>query len=299
MFDKKLVISLVRPGRGITEDLPEKSSSSPTYTVPHSTGRYTMSEASSEASDMMEQPDYAGLVNLLPTLRRLVDAGGSVALEPHEAERIRALGFQAQPGTWRVPPLPARLVAGNPLLEPLGDDVDLFWKPSPGESIEAFEVTITDNPANEAFDSLEPMPDENAKRSTAVGVSPRAKPTPDLADDEALEKECAAILEAVERAGGIVPRRSLQKKLWRIKADPFNRSIELLRVRGLIQVEGKMLMAKETRPESSPFHAVPQRDGDIPRVESALGSDQGAGPVNGIRGASRTAPPRKVVENAN
>jgi len=59
----------------------------------------------SATANQIAQPDYAGLVRLLPHLHNLADAAGAVTLEPHEADRIRALGFHAQPGTWSVPSL--------------------------------------------------------------------------------------------------------------------------------------------------------------------------------------------------
>ncbi len=256
---------------------------------------------------MLKQPDYSGLVTLLPKLRRLVDAAGKVMLEPHEVEQIRALGFQAQPGTWVVPRLPGELVAGNPLFEFLGGDVDPFWRPSSGVSHEVPEIAIPDRPTTESLDAFDLMaqnaqaPSGNPSSSTAAQACHGATQIPDLAGDQALEKELTAILEAVERAGGSLPRRSLQKKLWRIKAEQFNRAIELLRVRGVIQVEGKVLVTQAARPASPQFHAVPQPDNDFPQVELPVGPDQGAGPFNGFRGAPLNAlsTARKVIENAN
>jgi hypothetical protein len=48
------------------------------------------------------------------------------------------------------------------------------------------------------------------------------------------------------------------------------------------------------------FHGVPQRISDVPPGESAVGPEESAGPVNGIRGrVSRNSSPKKVIENAN
>jgi hypothetical protein len=135
--------------------------------------------------------------------------------------------------------------------------------------------------------------------STAALVSPDAKLFPDAAADCALEKECAAILEAVERSGGSVPRRNLQKKLWRIKAKPFNCAIELLKSRGLILVDGKMVaIIREVRPrpDSPLFHGVPQPDANVPRIKSDLGPGQSAGTVNGIRGGLYTKHREEMIE---
>jgi len=51
-------------------------------------------------------PTYAELVRFLPSLHRLVDVTGLVTLEPNEVDLIRALGFDAHSGLWRVPPIP-------------------------------------------------------------------------------------------------------------------------------------------------------------------------------------------------
>src|SRR5258705_12861566 len=65
--------------------------------------------------------DYPGLVKLLPLLRILPDALGETMLTTEEAARIRSLGFAAETGRWKVPPLPPELVRGNQLLENFSD----------------------------------------------------------------------------------------------------------------------------------------------------------------------------------
>jgi|SRR5665213_1968335 len=196
---------------------------------------------------MIRQPDYLGLVTLLPILRHLVDAAGVVTLEPEEADRIRALGFHAQAGRWSVPRLPADLVAGNPLLEPLGDDVDHFWKPSSPASAESLQVRVTDTQSAETHDVVDTIsPDApRGTSSSTAPISPEPKTIPELVPDYTLEKECAAIFEAVERAGGRIPKRLLQKKLWRIRAERFNQVIQSLVEQKSIRVEGNMLMASQ------------------------------------------------------
>lgn len=214
---------------------------------------------------MLKQPNYLGLVALLPTLHRLVDAGGKVILEPNEVEQIRALGFHADAGPWRVPRLPANLVAGNPLLEPLGDDVDSFWTPSSEASAETLQAR---QPAETPPDVLDVM-SPGARASSSTTASPRSSEAKTTC---ALEKECAAILAAVERAGGSIPKRLLQKKLWRVRADRFNQVIQSLVERGEIYVEGNMLMAQLVpQPALPQFHMVPQSGRNVPQVASAPG----------------------------
>jgi len=160
------------------------------------------------------------------------------------------LGFDAHSGLWRVPPIPADLVVGNPLLEPLGDDVDSFWKPSLGASAEMPQGEVTRKQAAETPSDLDAMspavdvPSGSPSCSTAVSVAPpQARTLPDLAPDCTPEKECSAILAAVERAGGRIAKRLLQKKLWRIRAERFNQVIQSLVEQESIRVEGNMLMA--------------------------------------------------------
>lgn len=175
----------------------------------------------------IKPPDYAGLIAVLQTLRQLVDATGVVTLESKEAGRIEALGFQAEPGPWRVPSLPAHLVAGDPLLEPLGDDVDPFWRPSaPPAPAQSPAPLTTATPGDQTTGKADAPPSPESET-----------PVP----DRALEKECQAILTAVERSGRRIARRVLQKKLWRFRAEAFNEAIRLLITKGLLNVDGNAL----------------------------------------------------------
>ena len=54
-------------------------------------------------------PNYEGLLKLLYRLKRFPDAIGVTTLMPAEAMEIRALGFRADPGRWKVPALPPDL----------------------------------------------------------------------------------------------------------------------------------------------------------------------------------------------
>jgi hypothetical protein len=66
---------------------------------------------------MTATPDYLGLFRLLDLLRTLPDARRETTLTQEEAARIRSLGFAAEAGCWKVPPLPPELVRGNQLFE--------------------------------------------------------------------------------------------------------------------------------------------------------------------------------------
>lgn len=54
-------------------------------------------------------PDYENLLRLLFRLKRFPDDIGETTLTPAEAMEIRALGFRADPGRWKVPALPPDL----------------------------------------------------------------------------------------------------------------------------------------------------------------------------------------------
>src|SRR5713226_911128 len=79
---------------------------------------------------MWPTPDYATLVKLLPILRNCVDGCGEVTLTVEEAERIQSLGFAAEAGRWKVPPVPPELVRDNPLFECLS----IGWNPAQAEA---------------------------------------------------------------------------------------------------------------------------------------------------------------------
>jgi|SRR5437588_8465459 len=70
-----------------------------------------------EETEATTASDYPGLVKLLPLLRTFPDALGETTLTTEEAAHIRSLGFAAEAGRWKVPPLPPELVSGNQLLE--------------------------------------------------------------------------------------------------------------------------------------------------------------------------------------
>ena len=74
---------------------------------------------------MSTTPNYSALLKLLPLLKNLVDACGEVRLDDDEAAQIRLLGFAAESGRWKVPPIPPELVRDNPLLEHLSTGCDV------------------------------------------------------------------------------------------------------------------------------------------------------------------------------
>jgi hypothetical protein len=218
-------------------------------------------------------------------------------LEPEEAEQIKALGFHTEAGPWSVPPLPADLVAGNPVLAPLGDDVDSFWSPTSRATVEAAQVTITRKHGAEipAVAVVGTPGDGDQDGNPSLPDSPRSRTLPDQGADRSLEKECTAVLAALERAGACIPKRVLQKKLWRIPADHLNEVIRSLVERGEIQIEGNALIAQPVpRSYSNQFHVVPQSGERVPRVESAPWLTGAPDQLTDFGGGSQ-----KVIENAN
>jgi hypothetical protein len=228
-----------------------------------------------------------------------VDATGLVTLETHETDLIRALGFDAQVGPWCVPPLPADLVAGNPLLEHLGESADPFWKPRGGHEAPQAAI-LRDHSAKTqgVTDAVSPWDGAqggNPRSTESLSDSPTARTPLHQAVDPALEKECTSVLAAVERAGGRIAKRLLQKKLWRIRAEQFNEVIRSLVGRGEIQIEEGTLIAQPVpRSDSNQFQVVPQSGEDVPRKESLPGLTRAPDQLMDFGGRGH-----KVIENAN
>lgn len=142
-------------------------------------------------------PDYAALIAVLMTLRRIPDpALGETTLNRSEAKRIRGCGFEARAGgTWRCPLLPDQLVRGNPLLEPLAAGYDQFFR------------------------SLKWNPE-------------RARPLHPVLPSSFTKIE-EAILRVLRRAPDCrLAKRTLQQRLWRLPAKFLNHMIQSLAERG-------------------------------------------------------------------
>ena len=171
-------------------------------------------------------PDYVALVKLLPALRNLVDACGEVTLTAEEAERILSLGFEAQSGRWKCPPLPPELTRDNSLLEPLSAK---WGERTPLQAIpknEGFRETRTANQQGG---------ETRVSRRHLVEAVPdyyktgRPTPQPRTAPDSALIEEAASkIVESLQRrranrsprggfnncSGGILHRYSMRPSGW-------------------------------------------------------------------------------------
>jgi hypothetical protein len=82
------------------------------------------------AADVVREPDYESLVEILTRLWQVPDGLGETMLRTEEAADIRACGFAARAGrVWRCPPLPDALVCWNPLLRHLSDAIDPYARP--------------------------------------------------------------------------------------------------------------------------------------------------------------------------
>jgi hypothetical protein len=162
---------------------------------------------------MSSSADYASLVKLLPILGRLVDACGEVTLTAGEAAQIRFLGFRAEEGRWKVPPVPPELVRDNPLLENLA----IGWDSR--RDVTQRNATIKKRPEREI-----------TRRMVA----------------EIAQK----ILRAVENAGGQIQKRKLQAKFWRYPRMAFHEALRNLVSEQLIGLEGKTVVLHKRPPWS-------------------------------------------------
>ncbi len=159
--------------------------------------------------------DYASLVDLLPQLSRVPDGLGETNLTEEEAEQIRALGFPADPGRWFAPLLPHDLVRDDGLLEPLSDS----W----AEDVD---------PRRLLTEQVEKSPARIDEKDSAVPGDGR---------DRILSEEQLRIFEALQRAGGWVKRRRLQKNLWRLGSRRFNEGLSSLQKSGVLELTGSMV----------------------------------------------------------
>lgn len=155
--------------------------------------------------EMSTTPNYAALVKLLPTLRSLVDGCGEVTLIADEAAKIRSLGFQAEEGRWKAPPVPPELVRDNPLIE----NLSIGW----GNRQDVTQPSTT----------IKRRPEREITSSMVAEVSQK-------------------ILRALENAGGQMQKRKLQVKFWRYPRMAFHEALRNLASGQLIGLEGKTVV---------------------------------------------------------
>ena len=180
-------------------------------------------------------PDYLNLVKLLLVLHNLVDACGEVVITFQEASKIRALGFPAEPGRWKCPPLPPELTRDNPLLEPLS----VGW----GERTPLQAIPKNECPREIGAASPRRGEARTSRRHPVVTVPERHKcerptPQPRTAPDSArIEEAASKIVAALQRAGEPIPKRRLQQLLWRYPATIFTLALRMAERRQHISLE--------------------------------------------------------------
>ena len=156
--------------------------------------------------------DYAALVELVSQLSRTPDGLAETILNETEAEQIRRLGFPAAPGQWFVPLLPHDLAQGNGLLECLSD----AWA--------------------EDVDPRRLLPEQVEKSPAEIDEEDSVEP-----GDRIWSEDEVRVFEALQRAGGWVKRRRLQKNLWRLGSRRFNEALASLQARGALELNGSMI----------------------------------------------------------
>jgi hypothetical protein len=185
--------------------------------------------------ELSTPPDYMALVKLLPVLGTLVDGCGEVTLTAEEAERIRSLGFQAESGRWRCPSLPPELTRDNPLLEPMSAGWD------GRTSLQAFpkdEDTRETRSANQQVGEARVSCRHPVEAVPEYHKTERPIPQPRTEPDSArIEEAASKIVEALQRAGKPVPKRQLQRRLWRYPATIFNSALRMVERRQHIFLE--------------------------------------------------------------
>ncbi len=221
---------------------------------------------------MSGHPDYAALHRLLFVLKRLPDVMGETTLTAEEAARIRSLGFAAEAGPWRVPPLPPELVRDNPLFEgfAVGWNFREAWSASPPQP-DASLLAAVPPVAPQAWrdlllirelsdeDRLRIMARETAeaerRREEAAQARDAARLERAREDARRVEQQqreqearkaevelvAGKILKAVQKARGYLAKRRAQQRLSR-HTGIFRDALRELIARGLVVVEGAMIV---------------------------------------------------------
>ncbi len=186
---------------------------------------------------MRPTPDYATLVKLLLVLRRLPDATGETTLSPEEAAAIRSLGFTAESGRWKCPPLPPQLTRDNPLLEPLS----VGWgERTPLQAIPKNEGAQEIRAANQRKGGARVSRRHPVEAVPERHKTERPSPQPRAAADSArIEEAASKIVATLQRAGKPVPKRRLQQLLWRYPATIFTSALRMAERRQHISLEIK------------------------------------------------------------
>lgn len=182
---------------------------------------------------MSDTPDYAALVNLFPILRNCVDGCGEVTLTVEEAERIRSLGFVADAGRWKVPPLPFELVRDNPLLENLSIGWDTYHAENPVTAANGTrkDVEVRRNKIGSEYGFQAPVtPDRISAINNPIPTRTRVSQW----NDPQVLALSLKIQGAIQRHGGQIAKRRLQQRFWRYPARIFNQALERLVIRGQV-----------------------------------------------------------------
>lgn len=162
-------------------------------------------------------PDYEGLLKLLPRLRRFPDATGETAITPAEAVEIQELGFPAEAGKWNIPFIPFE-----------------FVRDSPFEWASRQPQTVPIDGQGKDLRSAIPQGGTNGRQD----VEQRRQVS-------GTEGRCwleQRMIRAIEKAGGRMLKRCLQKKFWRTRADEFRRALSAAVQAGFLRIEGQSVV---------------------------------------------------------
>ncbi len=174
-------------------------------------------------------PDYATLVKLLLVLRRLPDATGETTLTPEESAKVRSLGFTAESGRWKCPPLPPQLTRDNPLLEPLSAG----WNnqsalPAIPRIESSRESRTARHQGGEAPVTQQPPVKQIDACFGQQRIERPALPYGQDQETKLVEKLLLKMRERAQRADKPMRRRRLQQLYWRYPAKVFNRAFGIM-----------------------------------------------------------------------
>lgn len=178
---------------------------------------------------MDKPPDYADLIRLLFQLRIFPDATGETTLTSEEAANISSLGFSAEAGRWKCPPLPPNLTRDNPLLEPLSAGWDRLQHDLRNNT--QVNQPMRQGPHSQGSQSTRRPVEKRALgsfREQAPVKRPHTSSSLEVAEDYDVELVSAKIRAILDRESGRIYKRRLQQRLARYPAMVFNEALRRL-----------------------------------------------------------------------
>jgi hypothetical protein len=189
-------------------------------------------------------PDYERLLKLLPRLNRFPDAIAETTLTSEEAGKIRALGFHAEAGRWKIPWIPFEVVRDGPFEWASHQTVAVDVQAQDSEAAIPRDTPGQDDvEQRQQASTIEGLPKLHQRmlRAVASQTTPgryHLMPAQQYGPVEPVVKEAAQKIEQALR-NGPVAKRLLQQRMGRYgyKAPIFHQALRYLADCGKIILE--------------------------------------------------------------